>query len=460
MNTLRKSVPWLREPETAPAPELFPADAYHVMDLLRRAHRATATCLVAEGGDPIWCIEDPTLPVSALERADAVARQALADGREHVVREMDVLVAVGDGHLGCGVLFDGLDVGPINVEGVLTDVRNLLAEYQVARARELGTLEDPHTVPDWLLRGPESLEGLGFRLCAVSHNITGRATAVVLRDPVTQVASVSAVSAGTDRRLLGSTIAPTSVAGRACRGDAAVVGTGSRELFGRTRNNRRRREEEGIAFPIRDRSAGVGALVVFGPYESLGTSVKENLMWLALDAGPRFGRAAAVRTAENRPLTDQRTGQPNRQALLRAIRDHASEPCSLVCADIDQFEQLTDQLGYAPGTAALRYVAHVFRAGLRDYDISARIGDEEFGLLLPDTPLEDAVTVAERVRSSVSESVFKWDGQELGLTCSFGVASVPETVPQMSNLLSAADGALHQAKEAGSDRITVGERIA
>ena len=81
----------------------------------------------------------------------------------------------------------------------------------------------------------------------------------------------------------------------------------------------------------------------------------------------------------------------------------------------------------------------------------ARIGTEEFALFLPDTSLASAMRVAERVRNAISASSFRWGRDESELTCSFGVAGVPEPVASVDSLLPTAEAALQRARPGGSN---------
>jgi diguanylate cyclase (GGDEF)-like protein len=108
-------------------------------------------------------------------------------------------------------------------------------------------------------------------------------------------------------------------------------------------------------------------------------------------------------------------------------------------------------------TAAIRHVARIFRMSLRDYDLPARVGDDDFALFLPETPFHHAFEVAERVRIAVSESVFAWAGDEHLITCSFGVASVPEAADVPEGLVEAASVALRTARHKGNNRISAAQ---
>ena len=112
-----------------------------------------------------------------------------------------------------------------------------LGTVVASRRRET---ESPDT-PPWVI--PESIEAIGFSLCEEAHRRTRRPVAVVSRNPVTGIAQVIAVSTGVDRRLVRTTVAPTSAAGRACNGDEVVVGTGQTDVLGEWKENRRLREQ-------------------------------------------------------------------------------------------------------------------------------------------------------------------------------------------------------------------------
>lgn len=122
---------------------------------------------------------------------------------------------------------------------------------------------------------------------------------------------------------------------------------------------------------------------------------------------------------------------------------------------LSSFKQVNDSHGHAAGDAVLRHVARVFKRALREEDIVARIGGEEFALWLPHTPLTPAEAVAERVRASVGESQVHWAGVELSVTCSVGVSSFPDIVRDAKNLFASADSALYQAKNQGRNRVVV-----
>ncbi len=155
-------------------------------------------------------------------------------------------------------------------------------------------------------------------------------------------------------------------------------------------------------------------------------------------------------------VTDALTGAYNRQFLndrlpaeIERARRYA-HPLSIVITDVDRFKRFNDEYGHRAGDAILRRVTEVLRDSLRrDIDWVARYGGEEFLVVLPETPLEPACVVAERLRAAVSSVVLDWEGSELRCTASFGIAEFSPGLDSTGNLIEAADQALLRAKRAG-----------
>lgn len=153
-------------------------------------------------------------------------------------------------------------------------------------------------------------------------------------------------------------------------------------------------------------------------------------------------------------MTDALTGLPNRRAFderFRVESDRAArsgEPLSLVVCDLDRFKSVNDRLGHECGDAYLRRVAAAIGEPIRSVDMAARMGGEEFGVILPGAASEQAASVAERIRLAVRD---EFDRDPVALTTSCGVAtSGGETGGRA--LMRAADLALYRAKEQGRDR--------
>ena len=441
---------WVRKRRIRP--EALPADVHHVLELLRRVHRAAAACVVTQKGDPVWSKVEPGPPFQALEDAADAARQALRDNGEHTQQLPSGIVALGDGRLGIAVLFATGDVEERVATSTMDDLRRMLADFQLARRREIGVLEAPTGAPDWLT--PDTVEGIGNELLEAVRELTARPVALVMRDPTANRATVVAVSAGADRRLLGMAVDPESVTGRATIGDLTAAGGGD-GLFGPARQRRRQREEEGIAFSLRDGTRTMGALVVFCSIDMLSAETSAQVQDLVSDAGPLLARAVAIYAERFRVTTDELTGQPNRQGLQDALRDYVGGACSLVSVQIDNFGDLDPPAA----NAALQHVARVFRKILRDYDVPARVDSNEFALFLPDTPSVRARDVAERIRVALSESTLERAGEKRVITCSFGVASVPESAVSTDALAEAASMTLTDAKNRSANQLLLAEPL-
>ena len=133
------------------------------------------------------------------------------------------------------------------------------------------------------------------------------------------------------------------------------------------------------------------------------------------------------------------------------------EPLSLLLMDLDGLKRINDQFGHEAGNAALRAVARAIVSGLREIDLGARIGGDEFAVLAPRTDSQAAVALAERLRALVVKGVDDRAGR--GSTISIGIASVglsTDAPPTAAELMAAADAALYAAKRAGGNRVSAG----
>jgi diguanylate cyclase (GGDEF)-like protein len=131
-----------------------------------------------------------------------------------------------------------------------------------------------------------------------------------------------------------------------------------------------------------------------------------------------------------------------------------SRPFSVVLLDIDHFKRLNDEWGHDAGDRVLQHVASLLRGATRDGDLVARLGGEEFALLLPDTGLGQAVALAERSRRALETTALRWNGRHLAATASFGVASCPESCTQPFEARTEAQSELFAAKRAGRNRVS------
>ncbi|MGH6693464.1 MAG: GGDEF domain-containing protein, partial [Gammaproteobacteria bacterium] len=253
--------------------------------------------------------------------------------------------------------------------------------------------------------------------------------------------------------------AAEAAAVRAIHAAVPIVTHGGEDVFGPGVPERRRRDRAGTAHPLLDGHVALGALVLVGPPIDASSAMAEQVGRLLMELGPRLAAARAVHDAEQRAIVDPLTGLRNRREFERVLdqfrvqSQRVREPATLIYADLDHFKALNDTLGHAAGDAALRHVAGVLEAQIRDGDLVARIGGEEFAIWLPRTPLAVGLEVAERIREAVHGSAWHWNGAPHPLSTSCGVAGYPEGVRDVNNLRGAADAALYRAKQGGRNRV-------
>jgi diguanylate cyclase (GGDEF)-like protein len=165
--------------------------------------------------------------------------------------------------------------------------------------------------------------------------------------------------------------------------------------------------------------------------------------------------------ASRRAITDELTGLYNRRhldsvlpSLVEAARSE-SKPLSLVMVDLDHFGSINEHYSQAKGDVVIKAVVEVFKSALRDRDIAARYGGDEFNILLPDTDEHDALYICNRICENVSALDVLHDagGPITQVTTSQGVATFPENGDSAEALREAADAALYAAKEAGRNRV-------
>jgi len=166
----------------------------------------------------------------------------------------------------------------------------------------------------------------------------------------------------------------------------------------------------------------------------------------------------------NEAVVDPLTGMLNRKALSARVPELTQQsrisgaPIGVIVGDVDNFKRINDSLGHATGDTVLRDVAYVLRKQLRAFDLTYRLGGEEFLVLLPGADVRETEARAERLRRAVG-SVPMAAG--VRLTMSFGVsASPPQSEFDYDAVFSAADAALYEAKRAGRDRVVAEPREA
>jgi diguanylate cyclase (GGDEF)-like protein/PAS domain S-box-containing protein len=167
----------------------------------------------------------------------------------------------------------------------------------------------------------------------------------------------------------------------------------------------------------------------------------------------------AIETRRKSAFCDHLTGVANRRAFFEAAElelqrnRRTPRPTALILIDADHFKQVNDRHGHPGGDAALRQLGLLLSATFRQVDVVARVGGEEFAVLLPSSTLEGAAAVAERLRRLVAAQPVCFDGASIALTVSAGVAASDGEQIDLDTLMKRADEALYAAKAGGRNRI-------
>jgi diguanylate cyclase (GGDEF)-like protein len=181
-------------------------------------------------------------------------------------------------------------------------------------------------------------------------------------------------------------------------------------------------------------------------------TVEKNVEVVARRASERLAMLRAFEVSQTQANSDSLTGLMTRRSLETAVRElqGTGTPYSVAYGDLDHFKDLNDTFGHAAGDRALRTFSQVLRDSLRPADIPGRYGGEEFVIVLPDCPVDEARQVLERVRDRLAERIVVADLPPF--TISFGLASsAPAT--DFDQVVALADAALLSAKAAGRDQV-------
>ena len=163
---------------------------------------------------------------------------------------------------------------------------------------------------------------------------------------------------------------------------------------------------------------------------------------------------------------DQLTGLLNRRSFEKAVEGaneenrKAGRNHTLLYLDLDQFKVVNDSCGHLAGDELLKQVAHVLRSQVRDHDVAARLGGDEFGVLLRGCDETTALQIAERIRASITNLRFVWEGRSFAIGASIGAAPInrccaDSTCANLLSLMNAVDSACYVAKDQGRNRVQV-----
>ena len=329
---------------------------------------------------------------------------------------------------------------------ILRTIRALVAAtHEIARGRL-----DHRVIP----RGADELATLGRSFNAMADQLQERldeleAERTRLREIVSKFGA--ALAATHDVEELMRVVVETIVGATQAQCGAFAGLEGSVLVGDATATGRR------LEVDLRTAAGGGGTLTLVG--DDLEPEADAIAHSLAAHAVVALENAQLHRLMARQAATDGLTGLANRRQLDVALaaeigRVHRYGGClSVAFADLDGFKRLNDDFGHAAGDVVLRDFADLVRSTLRQSDVGGRWGGEEFMLLLPETDLDGAVNLVERVRRTLeARTILAADGTPLRVTASFGVATL-QAGDAGVDLVAAADAALYEAKRRGKNRV-------
>lgn len=221
-----------------------------------------------------------------------------------------------------------------------------------------------------------------------------------------------------------------------------------------------------ISYPLMLASRKIGVLNVAdkiggGAYDDVDLSLIDIIGPQIATALERAGWQERASEFRLMSVTDAGTGLLNRRYLEERLHEELNRsrrynyPMSFLMIDIDDFKNYNDVNGHPAGDQALKITAHGLKAELRQEDVACRYGGEEFCILLPQTPINEAAAIAERIRSKIADTQYPFGKNQPGgmVTVSIGISTLSRHVDTSAAVIEAADRALYSAKGKGKNRI-------
>ena len=254
-----------------------------------------------------------------------------------------------------------------------------------------------------------------------------------------------------------------SMAGSCLRsGKTEMLGDGTREPYGMPRATGGSAFRTVIAVPLIHQGRPLGVLEVFSTDpRAFHREQVELLDSLAQQVANALNVALTHQSAAQMTAMDVHTGLYNRLHFEDALRKEVersgrhNHELGLVLVDIDHLGQINEHLGQDKGDDAIRHVAATVKGALRDIDVACRYGGEELAVILPETPRDHVLEVAERLRQKVREATAPGVGT---ITVSIGASAYPAIADNAEELLKGAEQALDVAKYEGRDRVKIVEK--
>jgi diguanylate cyclase (GGDEF)-like protein len=217
-----------------------------------------------------------------------------------------------------------------------------------------------------------------------------------------------------------------------------------------------------LCYPLLRRGKTIGAIELLNKVTGTFTPDDQDLIEMVINP-----LAVAIRTIshfeelERLTITDDLTKLYNYRYIKKYLEANVNrclrykKKVSLLFIDIDGFKQINDTFGHLIGSQALSEMGQVFKQMVRETDIVGRYGGDEFIIILPETPLNGAMVIAERIRKRVEEYEFVAQNLSIRLTVSLGVANCPRHTVTAEGLIKKADAAMYRAKELSKNSIKI-----
>ncbi|MEL7448827.1 MAG: sensor domain-containing diguanylate cyclase, partial [Pseudomonadota bacterium] len=235
-------------------------------------------------------------------------------------------------------------------------------------------------------------------------------------------------------------------------------------LFGDSGEGNALGMEHALCAPLVQGGSFVGVLILARRSGRAFSREEQRIAGLLVNqALHAFQNARLYSEIERQAITDDLTGLYNRGHFLDLARREFSRSVrydselSLILLDADHFKSINDLHGHQAGDEVLRALAEICDSATRSFDIVGRYGGEEFVIVLPETPIDVATTVARRIRSGVDQALKVGEQLEVRLTISAGVASRTARTPDLLSLINTADQALYAAKRDGRNQVKIAQ---